>query len=71
MSDDLLGSININDGDFNKKSPFAKKEKAKPIRIRESQYESIREIAFKKHMKMVDVIEQMLQKAIDEETSNK
>ncbi|MDF7639936.1 hypothetical protein PT285_11040 [Lactobacillus sp. ESL0791] len=69
MSDDLLGSIDINNDDFEKKSPFAKKEGAKPVRIRESQYEKIRLMAFKQNKKMVDVIDELLQRAISEEES--
>jgi hypothetical protein len=67
---DILGSIDIDTSQFSKKSPFAKKEKTHPIRIRDSQYEKIRLIAFKKKKKMIDVLDELLQNAIDEEESN-
>lgn len=68
---DILGSIDIDTSQFSKKSPFAKKEKTHAIRIRDSQYEKIRLIAFKKNKKMIDVLDDMLQQAIDnEEESN-
>lgn len=67
---DILGSIDIDTTQFAKKSPFAKKEKTHPIRIRDSQYEKIRLLAFNRKQKMIDVLDELLQKAIDNEESN-
>lgn len=60
MADGLLGKISINKSEFDKQSPFSKKEQSYPIKVRASQYEEIRRIAFENHEKMTDVISRML-----------
>lgn len=60
----LLGQIDAKSHLENSDSPFNKKEKTKPMRIRESYYEEIREIAFKQKIKMVDVLDDVLKRGL-------
>lgn len=43
------------------KSPFSnKRKKSRPVQIREYQYEKLREKAFKEDKKLVDIVEEIL-----------
>jgi hypothetical protein len=60
VADGLLGKISIDKSSFDKQSPFSKKEQSYPVKVRASQYEEIRRIAFENHEKMTDVISRMI-----------
>lgn len=46
------------------KSPFAKDEKTRPLRIKESKYDLINRIAFEQHKTKVEVIDEILEAGI-------
>lgn len=60
----LLEQINAQEQLDHPISPFKQKEKTKPIRIKESLYAEIRDIAFKNNAKMVDIAEELLNRGL-------
>lgn len=71
MAEGLLGKISIDKSGLDNKSPFSKKEQSYPVKVRASQYEEIRRIAFENHEKMTDVISRMLDHELDREKKAK
>lgn len=60
----LLDQLNVKDKLESRDSPFAKEEKTKPLRIRESKYDLVNMIAFKTGTKKVDVLDNILEAGI-------
>lgn len=60
----LLGEINAKEELENPNSPFKKKETTKAIRIRKSYYDEMRQIAFDKDKKIVDIAEEIFKRGL-------
>lgn len=60
----LLNQIHAKERLESKTSPFAKEEKTKPLRVKESKYELINEVAYKQKKTKVDVLDTILEAGI-------
>jgi len=68
MANDFLGKLakQANQQLGNNESPFKqKKEVTRPVQVREGTYKMIKDIAYHKEAKIVDVIDSMLKYAIN------
>lgn len=60
----LLAQINAKERLASQDSPFAKEEKTKPLRVKESKYKLINEVAFKQSKTKVDVLDSIIEAGI-------
>lgn len=62
----FLDDINTDGLLKSEQSPFAKKsKKSKPVQIREYQYKQLKEIAFKEDKSIIEVVEELLNKSLN------
>lgn len=60
LLDQIDAESQLKDGD----SPFKRKEKTKPLRVRESFYNDIRKIALEENTKMVEILDDIIKRGL-------